>query len=79
MSRTERTQKKHDRIREIFRKRYIEQPRVNGVRKFTKEYIIAIIAADFYLSMRQVENIIYTKTVAMPVPPEAAAAQSMAA
>lgn len=79
MSRHERTIKKHERIRELFRKKYLEQPRVNGVKKFTKEYIIAIIAAEFWLSCRQVENIIYSKPKASAAPEPAAAATSLAA
>ncbi|MDF7809935.1 hypothetical protein [Hymenobacter sp. YC55] len=64
MSRTERTNKKHERIRLLFTKRYTNQPRVNGARKYTKEYIIAGLADEFYLSMRQIENIIYSKSAA---------------
>ena len=50
--------RKHEKIREAYEKRYTKAPRP---RKYTKEYIIAKLAEEFYLSMRQIENIVYTK------------------
>lgn len=69
MGRTERTNKKHERIRLLFKKRFTDQPRVKGARKYTKEYIIAGLAEEFYLSMRQIENIVYTKPAAAGIAP----------
>jgi hypothetical protein len=73
MSRKERINKKHERIRMLFEKRYTKQPRINGCRKFTSEYIIAGLADEFYLSMRQIENIVYTKPAAAVATAPAAA------
>jgi hypothetical protein len=61
--RTKRVARKHAKIRELYDKRFTNQPRP---RKYTKEYIIACLAEEFYLSMRQIENIIYTKPAAAP-------------
>ncbi len=52
------TEKKYERIRKEFRKRFTDQPRP---KKYTREYIIAQLAEEFYLSMKTVEDIIYTK------------------
>ena len=75
--RSKRVARKHDKIRELFEKRFTKQPRP---RKYTREYIIAKLSEEFYLSMRQIENIVYTKpaadaaaaAIATPAAPEAA-------
>ncbi len=52
------TDKKYERIRHEFKKRFTDQPRP---KKYTREYIIALLADEFFLSMKTVEDIIYTK------------------
>jgi hypothetical protein len=51
--------RKHAKIRELYEKRFTNQPRP---RKYTREYIIAKLAEEFYLSMRQIENILYSSS-----------------
>jgi hypothetical protein len=75
LTRAERTADKHQKIRKLFAERYTNQKRVNGARIYTSAYVIACLSEEFYLSMRQIENIIYTKTSAelpLPVAPGAA-------
>jgi uncharacterized protein YqiB (DUF1249 family) len=69
-ARKQRTALKHERIRELYEKNYTNQRRVNGAKIYTKEYIMAKLSEEFFLSIRQIENIIYTKpiTLIMPVP-----------
>jgi hypothetical protein len=45
-------------IREGFAEGYTRQPRP---RKYTREYIIAQLAGEYFLSMDRVEDIIYEK------------------
>jgi hypothetical protein len=73
-TRAERTADKHQKIRDLFKKRFTDQPRP---RIYTSAYIISCLAEDFYLSMRQIENIVYSKpkTVQMPAAPTEAAAE----
>lgn len=56
--RAENLEKRNAKIREAFADGYTRQPRP---RKYTREFIIAQIAAEFYLSMDRVEDIIYQK------------------
>lgn len=56
-TRRDNTSKKHDRIRELYAKRWTNAPRP---RKFSREYIIAQLAEEFYLSLKRIEDIIYT-------------------
>lgn len=72
LSRVERTAKKHQKIRDLFTKRYTNQERVNGARIYTSAYVIAMLADEFYLSMRQIENIIYSKPKTATLPAAAA-------
>ncbi len=48
--------KRNAKIREAFAEGYTQQPRP---RKYTREFVIAQIAAEFFLSMDRVEDIIY--------------------
>jgi hypothetical protein len=82
-ARKQRTAKKHQKIRDLYEKRYTKQRLVRGAKIYTKEYVLAKLSEEFYLSIRQIENIIYTKpvTLAMPAPaasPEAPAAEPRA-
>lgn len=52
------TQKRHERIRAAYRKRYTDQSRP---RLYTREYIISQLADEYCLSMATVEGIIWTK------------------
>jgi hypothetical protein len=72
LTRAERTAVKHQEIRRLFAERYTNQKRVNGARIYTSAYVIACLAEQFYLSMRQIENIIYTKTITAEMPAAAA-------
>jgi hypothetical protein len=78
MSREARTKRKHAKIRELYEKRYTHQKRVNGARVYTREYILAKLSEEFYLSIRQIENILYSvekpETVTKSLPPAAASA-----
>jgi hypothetical protein len=77
-TRAERTADKYQEIRKLFTERYTNQKRVNGARIYTSAYIISCLAEEFWLSMRQIENIVYSKpkTVQMPAAStEAAAAE----
>jgi hypothetical protein len=47
---------RNEKIREAFAERYTRQPRP---RKYTREYIIAQIAGEYFLSMDTVEDIVY--------------------
>lgn len=47
---------RNTKIREAFTERYIRQPRP---RKYTREYIIAQIAGEYFLAMDTVEDIVY--------------------
>lgn len=49
---------RNTKIREAFAERYTRQPRP---RKFTREYVIAQLACEYYLAMDTVEDIIYQK------------------
>lgn len=57
-TREQNTQKRHERIRDEFHKRYTDAPRP---RKFSKEYVVAQLADEFNYSMRTIENILYAK------------------
>lgn len=54
--RAEKLKARNSKIREEFAEGYTKQPRP---RKFTREYVIALIADKHYLSMATVEDIIY--------------------
>jgi hypothetical protein len=85
MSRAVRTLRKHQRIRELFAKNYTNQKRVNGARVYTREYILSKLSEEFYLSIRQIENIIYSAekpeavTKSFPTAAASAAGVSIAA
>ena len=49
---------RNEKIREAFAERYTRQPRP---RKYTREYIIAQIACEYFLAMDTVEDILYDK------------------
>jgi hypothetical protein len=49
---------RNEKIREAFAERYTRQPRP---RKYTREYIIAQLAGEYFLAMDTVEDILYTK------------------
>ncbi|AHJ98951.1 hypothetical protein [Hymenobacter swuensis] len=49
-------EKRDNRIRAQFRKRYTDQPRP---RMYSREYVISQLAEEFCLSMHTVEDIIY--------------------
>ena len=51
-------QKRNDKIKEEFRKRYTDAPRP---RLHSREYVVAQIAEERYLSIATVEGIIYEK------------------
>jgi hypothetical protein len=72
--RSDRTAKKHQKIRDLFNQRYTNQVRVNGARIYTSAYVIACLAEEYYLSLRQIENIIYSKPKTATLPAAAAAA-----
>ena len=55
-------ERKHERIREQYEKRYTNAARP---RKYTREYIVSQLALEFYLSMSTIEDIIYSKPVAV--------------
>lgn len=81
-ARKSRTIEKHQKIRDLYAQRYTNQKRVNGARKYTSTYVIACLAEEFYLSMRQIENIVYTKAINHQLPAastEAPAALPLAA
>lgn len=70
LTRKSNTEKKYHRIREQYRTRWSEAPRP---RKYSREYIIACLAEEFYLSLQTIEDIIYTKTAAEAADAKAAA------
>jgi len=47
---------RNGKIRESFAERYTKQPRP---RKVTREYVVAQLAGEFFLSAETVENILY--------------------
>ncbi|TGE23543.1 hypothetical protein [Hymenobacter metallicola] len=51
--------KRNERIRAAFQRRYTEAPRP---RKFSREYIIAELADEFFLATSTLENILYQQT-----------------
>ncbi|MCC3159501.1 hypothetical protein LJ737_19825 [Hymenobacter sp. 15J16-1T3B] len=55
-TREKNTQKRHERIRAEFKKRYTDAPRP---RKYSREYVVAQLADEFGYSMGTIENIIY--------------------
>jgi hypothetical protein len=78
-ARKQRTAKKHQRIRDLYEKRYTKQRKVNGAKIYTKDYIMAKLAEEFFLSIRQIENIIYTKPITLVMPAPAASDEAPAA
>ena len=56
--RTSNTQKRNERLRQAFQKRYTDQPRP---RKHSKELVVAQLAEEFCLSTATVEGIIWTR------------------
>ncbi len=48
-------------IRDAFYKRFTIQPKVNGVRIYTREGILAALALEYHLSMTTVERIVAPK------------------
>ena len=64
------TGKKHERIRALYATRWTNAPRP---RKYSREYIIAQLAEEFFLSLKRIEDIIYTKAADEPAAAKAAA------
>jgi hypothetical protein len=51
-------QRRNERIRLAFRQRYLDTPRP---RKFSREYVLAVLADEFCLSVSTIEDIVYTR------------------
>jgi hypothetical protein len=49
---------RNEKIREAFAERYTKQPRP---RKVTREYVVAQLASEYFLSTPTVEDIVYKK------------------
>ena len=58
LTRQTNTQKRHERIQAAFRERYTSKPRP---RLYSREYVVAQLAEEFCLSIKTVEDIIWTK------------------
>lgn len=56
--RAENLLKRNAKIREAFAEGYTRQPRP---RKYTREYVIAQLAGEYFLSMDTIEDIVYKK------------------
>jgi len=56
MTRQSNLSRRNKRIRSLFDERYTTAQRP---RKYTREYVIACLAEEFYLSMARIEDIIY--------------------
>ena len=59
LTRSDRTARRNQRIRDAFYNRYTLQPRP---RLHTREYVVAQLGEEFCLSTQTIEDILWTKT-----------------
>jgi predicted nuclease of restriction endonuclease-like RecB superfamily len=55
-ARIQNREKRNQRIREAFRQRFTDAPRP---RKLSREYVLAQLADEFFLSVATIEDIVY--------------------
>ena len=61
LTRAERTERRNRKIQDAFYKRFTLQPRIDGVKIYTREGVLAQLAHEFDLSMTTVERIVFRK------------------